>query len=101
MSQVVKADIVQHEMDEQIQPRINSRGAPTKGPSGDEGMAALSYVLSGMIFYGGLGWLGSRYLHQGWMLPAGLVAGLVASMYLIIKRYGKSDVTMNSRGVDQ
>lgn len=60
---------------------------------------ALSYVLAGMIFYGGLGWLGSRYLHQAWMLPAGLVVGVVASMYLIIKRYGKSDVTKNSREV--
>ncbi|MGO4955823.1 AtpZ/AtpI family protein [Luteococcus sp. Sow4_B9] len=88
-------------MDEHSKPRATGRQAPTAGPRGDEGNAALSYVLAGMIFYGGLGWLGSRYLHQAWMLPVGLVLGVVASMYLIIKRYGKSDVTMNPRGVDQ
>lgn len=69
--------------------------------NGDEGMTVLSYVLAGMIFYGGLGWLGAKFLHQGWIFPVGLVVGLIASTYLIIKRYGKSDVTKNSRGVDQ
>ncbi|ROR53004.1 hypothetical protein EDD41_0125 [Luteococcus japonicus] len=101
MVTAAQTDIVQHEMDEQPQPRESHHRAPKKGPNGDEGMVALSYVLSGMIFYGGLGWLGARYLHHGWMLPAGLLVGLGASMYLIIKRYGKSDVNMNSRGVDQ
>lgn len=51
-------------------------------------MLILSYILSGILFYGGLGWLGATYLHQTWMLPLGLICGLLASMYMIIKRYG-------------
>lgn len=51
-------------------------------------MVVLSYIVSGILFYGGLGWLGARYLHQSWVLPVGLIVGLMASMYLIIKRYG-------------
>lgn len=51
-------------------------------------MLVLSYVMSGILFYGGLGWLGAHFLHQGWMLPVGLVVGLAASMYIIFKRYG-------------
>lgn len=60
-------------------------------PTGD-GMVALSYFLSGILFYGGLGWAGSRYLGQTWMLPVGLILGFVASTYLVIKRYSSVDV---------
>ncbi|MEL4357882.1 MULTISPECIES: hypothetical protein [unclassified Luteococcus] len=59
-----------------------------RGPAGEDGMLILSYILSGILFYGGLGWLGANYLHQTWMLPLGLICGLLASMYMIIKRYG-------------
>ncbi len=51
-------------------------------------MLVLSYTLSGILLYGGLGWLGARYLHQTWMLPVGLIVGLTFSIYLIVKRYG-------------
>ncbi|WP_460706806.1 AtpZ/AtpI family protein [Luteococcus sediminum] len=87
-------------MDTQFRPPSSRQQIPLEGSQGD-GMIPLSYVLSGIMLYGGLGWLGSRYLHQGWMLPTGLIVGLVMSMYLIIKRYGRPDETMNSRGVDQ
>ena len=52
-------------------------------------MVALSYILAGLILYGGLGWLGDHYLHTKWLLPVGLIAGLAVSTYLIIKRYGR------------
>jgi len=51
-------------------------------------MLVLSYILSGILLYGGLGWLGDHYLHTTWLLPTGLILGLIGSMYLIIKRYG-------------
>lgn len=53
-----------------------------------DGMAVLSYILAGLIFYGGLGWAGNHFFHTTWLLPAGLILGLVSSTYLIIKRYG-------------
>ena len=52
-------------------------------------MVPLSYILAGLILYGGLGWLGDNYLHTEWMLPVGLIVGLGMSIYLIIKRYGR------------
>lgn len=51
-------------------------------------MAVLSYILAGLILYGGLGWAGDHFLHTNWLLPVGLILGLVSSIYLIIKRYG-------------
>ena len=64
-----------------------SRNEATE-PTGDDGMLVLSYVISGLLFYGGLGWLADHYLHQKWMLPLGLIIGLCFSVYSIIKRYG-------------
>lgn len=62
---------------------------PPRGGSTDDGMVALSYIMAGLILYGGLGWLGDHYLHTKWLLPVGLVAGVASSTYLIIKRYGR------------
>ena len=60
-----------------------------RGGSTDDGMVALSYILAGLILYGGLGWLGDHYLNTEWLLPVGLIAGLASSTYVIIKRYGR------------
>ncbi|NLE99290.1 MAG: hypothetical protein GX596_15075 [Propionibacterium sp.] len=51
-------------------------------------MAVLSYILAGLIFYGGLGWVGDHFLHTSWLLPVGLIVGFISSIYLIYKRYG-------------
>lgn len=51
-------------------------------------MVVLSYILAGILFYGGLGWLGDYLLNTSWLLPLGLILGLASSIYLIIKRYG-------------
>ncbi len=56
--------------------------------SADEGMRVLSYLLAGVLFYGGLGWGADALWHTGWGLPIGLVIGLATSVYLIIIRYG-------------
>ncbi|RRD47884.1 AtpZ/AtpI family protein [Tessaracoccus sp. OH4464_COT-324] len=63
--------------------------APRQSPDGHEdGMVALSYVLAGLMLYGFLGWAGDAYFETSWLLPVGLIVGLVASIYLIYKRYG-------------
>jgi F0F1-type ATP synthase assembly protein I len=58
-----------------------------KGNDGD-GIAALSYILAGLLLYGGLGWLGDRWLGTSFLLPAGLILGLALGVYLVVKRYG-------------
>lgn len=54
-------------------------------------MGVLSYVLAGVLFYGGVGWLIGRWLHQEWIIAVGMIVGLAASVYLISKRYGSED----------
>lgn len=62
---------------------------PRRGGNTDDGMVVLSYILAGLILYGGLGWLGDHFLQTSWLLPVGLIVGLACSIYLIIKRYGR------------
>lgn len=67
------------------------QAGPMNGPSNDAGMQIFSYLVSGIAFYGGLGWVASRFLHFGWALPAGLLFGMAASIYLVIKRFGSGE----------
>lgn len=55
---------------------------------GEDGYAVISYVLAGLLLYGGLGWLGDHFLHTNFLLPVGIIVGTVAAFYMIIKRYG-------------
>ncbi|MGI8328953.1 AtpZ/AtpI family protein [Actinomadura scrupuli] len=51
--------------------------------------AAPATILAGMLVYGGVGWLLSRWLHVPALLPIGLVLGLVFAFYLVYVRYGR------------
>lgn len=59
----------------------------TKGS--EDGYRVLSYLLSGPLLYGGLGWLGDHFLHTAFLLPVGIVVGTALSVILIIRRYGQ------------
>jgi ATP synthase protein I len=52
-------------------------------------MRILAYLISGVALYGFLGWLGDRLLGTGFLLPIGIVLGAAASIYLIIRRFGR------------
>jgi hypothetical protein len=61
---------------------------PTRSSEADRAWRSFAYLLSGPLVYGGMGWgldacLGTRFL-----LPVGLVAGMVMSLWLIWFRYG-------------
>ncbi|WOP17919.1 hypothetical protein [Raineyella sp. LH-20] len=61
---------------------------PPGEPVGMEtGLRILSYLASGLILYGGLGWLGDKFLGTAFLLPIGLIIGLVLAMFVIIRRY--------------
>lgn len=55
----------------------------------DQGMRIVSYLISGLLFYGGLGWLADRALSTTFWLPLGVILGAAAGSYLVIKRYGQ------------
>src|SRR6478752_7530225 len=54
----------------------------------DQGVTVLSYLIGGVLVYGGLGWLGDRFFHTGFLLPLGIVLGAALAVYTIIRRFG-------------
>ncbi len=47
-----------------------------------------SYLISGPLMLGGVGWLLDHWLGTGFLLPIGILAGMALSMYVIWVRYG-------------
>ena len=62
------------------------------------GMRVLSYLISGVAFYGFLGWLGDHFLGTGFLLPVGIVAGAALGCYVVIRRFGHLDEVTTESG---
>lgn len=65
-------------------------GSGDRTPHPAEAWTALSYLLSGIFLYGGIGWGLDALLGTGFLLLIGLLFGAATSMYLIYVRYAKS-----------
>ena len=62
-----------------------------EGPRAENaGWTAFSYLIGGMAFYGGIGWLIDRWTRHSFFLPAGMLIGIALGVTLIIYRYGRS-----------
>jgi F0F1-type ATP synthase assembly protein I len=59
-------------------------------PHESDGWRILSYMLGGMILYGGIGWLIGRWTGIPILFPVGMIAGLALSIVLIILRVSRS-----------
>jgi hypothetical protein len=46
----------------------------------------LSYLIGGMVLYGGIGWLVGRWTDLPVLFPVGMIAGLALAVALIIFR---------------
>jgi ATP synthase protein I len=55
----------------------------------ETGWTITSYLIGGMIAYGGIGWLIGRAVHIWMLFPIGMLVGLAISLSYIIFRYGK------------
>jgi F0F1-type ATP synthase assembly protein I len=65
--------------------------AGRRTPGGQNaGWSIFGYLISGMAFYGGLGWLIDHWTGHSLFFPIGMLAGLAVSIGLIIHRYGRS-----------
>jgi F0F1-type ATP synthase assembly protein I len=54
-----------------------------------QGMVALSYLIAGMVVWGGVGWLVDQWLGtKGIAFGIGVVLGGAAGVYLIVRRLG-------------
>ncbi len=65
--------------------------AGTDGPPPDgmgQGWASLGTLLSGMLVWGGVGWLLDRVLGTTFCVPVGVLVGLASAVYLVYVRSG-------------
>jgi ATP synthase protein I len=72
---------------------VQASGAVKKrsGPPPDNaGWTIFSYLLSGMLVYGLLGWLLATLTHIGLLIPLGALAGLLVAIGGIVYKYGRS-----------
>jgi ATP synthase protein I len=59
-------------------------------PEQNAGWTIFSYLLAGMLFYGGVGWLISRWTHLAIIFPVGMIVVLVLAIVLIVYKYGRA-----------
>ena len=69
-------------------------GGPARDSAGDQltvgtGWTVFSYLISGMLAYGGIGWLIGHFTHIELLFPIGMLVGLAISVGWIIYRYGR------------
>ncbi|HEY8789332.1 MAG TPA: hypothetical protein VIM10_09410 [Actinopolymorphaceae bacterium] len=62
---------------------------PPAPPSGDP-WSVMSYLISGPLLYGGLGWLLERWLHLAWLVPGGIIVGMGLALWLVYLRWGRA-----------
>lgn len=67
-------------------------GGPSGGqrPSASVGYTYLSYLIGGMLLYGGIGWLIGHWTHLAVLFPVGMLLGLGLAVALIIFRVTRS-----------
>lgn len=70
------------------QPPPPSESRPSRG--GDP-WHAFSYLVTGVGFYGVVGWLLDRWLETSYLLPVGIVVGAVLGLFMTFKRFQPTD----------
>jgi ATP synthase protein I len=72
------------------QPRSQEPAPQEPAPREADGWQILSYMLGGMLLYGGLGWLVGRWTGIALLFPLGMILGIGLSVALIIFRFTRS-----------
>jgi ATP synthase protein I len=82
--------------------RAAPRTPADDGPHGPHGLgvgwSVFSYLIAGMVAYGGIGWLVGRAVHVAALFPVGMLVGLGISLSYIIYRYGRQGAAEEGRG---
>jgi ATP synthase protein I len=70
--------------------KFDKRAAAAEGRAQglDIGWTVFSYLIAGMLAYGGIGWLIGRAVHVPLLFPIGMLVGLGISIGFVIYRYG-------------
>jgi len=77
-----------------VQAAKRAADGPDRDSAGDQltvgtGWTVFSYLIAGMLAYGGLGWLLAHFTHIELLFPIGMLVGLAISVGWIIYRYGR------------
>src|SRR3954470_5900942 len=89
LSLVFPADIVRAVMTGQGPPPNPSGDGGPPPPDSGMGMTAVSYLIAGMLVWGGIGWLVDHWVGtRGIFVGIGAVVGAAGGVYLIVRRLG-------------
>jgi len=77
-----------------VQAAKRAADGPARDSAGDQltvgtGWTVFSYLIAGMLAYGGIGWLIGHFTHIELLFPIGMLVGLAISVGWIIYRYGR------------
>jgi ATP synthase protein I len=61
-----------------------------RSPRESDGWRILSYMLGGMILYGGIGWVIAHFTGISVLFPLGMLLGIGLSIALIIFRFTRA-----------
>jgi ATP synthase protein I len=64
-------------------------GTGQRGSGGNASWTIFSYLLAGMVAYGGIGWLIGHWTGHPLIFPLGMLAGLALSIGVVVHRYGR------------
>ncbi len=70
---------------------FGQRGSGQRTGDGNAGWVVVSYLVTGMLIYGGLGWLIGHWVGSvSVAMLIGLLVGVALAVTLVIFRYGRS-----------
>jgi ATP synthase protein I len=69
--------------------RAPADGRPDETLTMGSGWNVFSYLIAGMLAYGGLGWVIGHFTRVSLLFPIGMLVGLAISIGWIIYRYGR------------
>jgi ATP synthase protein I len=77
-----------------------SRDGPVAEPhlGAETAWTVLSYLITGPLIFGGLGWLLDRWAGTDWIVAVGLVIGMGLSLYVIVLRYVAPQQAVQPKG---
>lgn len=66
----------------------DQRPKPPPWSGANDGWVVVGYLLSGILVWGGIGWLIDRWLHLGRVpIAVGAIIGAVGGIYLVMRRF--------------
>lgn len=66
---------------------MTKQTSPGSAQGDQDPWAAFGYLVAGVAFYGVLGWLLGLWLNVSFLIPVGIVVGLLFGMYMVFARY--------------